>query len=69
MVTEQICGRKISLNYYVLGFPSLSSPLPFALFLHFVLLVWQTVCTILLWSIGVVGSPLCGETEASGELL
>lgn len=63
MVTEQVCGRKSSLDYFDLGFPSLSCPLSFALFLHFVLLVGQTGCTTLLWSIGAVGC----ETEASGE--
>lgn len=45
MVTEQVCGTKGSLDYFGLGFPSLSCPLSFALLLHFVLLVWQTGCT------------------------
>lgn len=53
---HRVCGGKSTLDYFDLSSPGLSCPLSFALFLHFVLLVWQTGCTTLPgpWSTGAM---------------
>lgn len=48
-----VCGRKGSLDYFDFLISAVHFPLH--CFLHFVLLVWQTGCATLPWSIGAVG--------------